>query len=66
MAFVGGVVSKKDRLMILAAGYAKHEDNPMHEVLKGMEPFCKEDEVPTCVWVNCEVIDLLSLDENNE
>lgn len=68
MAFVGGIVSKKDRERILAAGYEERGDVIVQPVLQDLQKFCtpdqdpEKDEVPLIVWAHCEVTDLLLLD----
>ena len=63
MAIVVGIVSQEDRTHIVRAGYKLADHPAVLPLLKDMEPFGATEEEAVAVWVDCDVTDLLVLDE---
>jgi hypothetical protein len=63
MAIVIGIVSQEDRTHIVRAGYTLADHAAVLPLLKDMEPFGATEEKAVAVWVDCDVTDLLVLDE---
>ena len=65
MAIVIGIVSQEDRTHIVRAGYTLADHAAVLPLLKDMEPFGATEEEAVAVWVDCDVTDLLVLDETS-
>ena len=65
MAIVVGIVSQEDRTLIVRAGYTLADHPAVLPLLKDMEPFGATEEEAVAVWVDCDVTDLLVLDETS-
>ena len=63
MAIVVGIVSQEDRRHIVRAGYTLADHPAVLPLLKDMQPFSATEEEAVAVWVDCDVTDLLVLDE---
>ena len=64
MAIVIGIVSQEDRTHIVRAGYTLADHTAVLPLLKDMEPFGATEEEAVAVWVDCDVTDLLVLDDS--
>ena len=65
MAIVVGIVSREDRAHIVQAGYTLADHAAVLPLLKDMKPFGATEEEAVAVWVDCDVTDLLVLDETS-
>jgi hypothetical protein len=65
MAIVVGIVSQEDRTHIVRAGYTLADHPAVLPLLKDMHPFGTTSEEAVAVWVDCDVTDLLVLDETS-
>ena len=66
MAIVIGIVSQEDRTHIVRAGYTLADHAAVLPLLKDMEPFDATEEEAVAVWVDCDVTDLLVLDDSEQ
>ena len=64
MAIVVGIVSQEDRVQIVRAGYTLAGHPAVLSLLKDMQPFGAIEEEAVAVWVDCDVTDLLVLDDS--
>ena len=65
MAIIVGIVSQEDRAHIVRAGYTLADHPADLPLLKDMQPFGGAQEEAVAVWVDCDVIDLLSPDQTS-
>ena len=65
MAIVVGIVPQEDRTHIVRAGYTLADHPAVLPLLKDMQPFSAIEEEVVAVWVDCDVTDLLVLDDSN-
>ena len=63
MAIVVGLVSQEDRAHIVRAGYTLADHPAVLPLLKDIQPFGAVEEEAVAVWVDCDVTDLLVLDD---
>ena len=66
MAIVVGIVSQEDRTHIVQTGYTLADHTAVLPLLRDMQPFGTAEEEAVAVWVDCDVTDLLVLDETSE
>ena len=64
MAIVIGIVSQEDRAHIVQAGYTLADHPAVLPLLKDRHPFGTASEEAIAVWVDCDVTDLLVLDDS--
>lgn len=65
MAIVAGIVSREDRSHIVQAGYTLANHPAVLPLLRDMQPCGAAGEEAVAVWVDCDVTDLLVLDETS-
>ena len=65
MAIVIGIIPQEDRTHIVQAGYSLADHTAVLPLLKDMRPFGAAEEEAVAVWVDCDVTDLLVLDETS-
>ena len=65
MAIIVGIVSQEDRAHIVQAGYTLADHPAVLRLLRDMQPFGAAEEEAVAVWADCDVTDLLVLDETS-
>ena len=65
MAIVIGIVSQVDRKHIIQAGYTLADHPAVLRLLRDMQLYGAAEEEAVAVWADCDVTDLLVLDETS-
>ena len=65
MVIIVGIVSQEDRTHIVRAGHTLADHPTVLPLLKDMQPLSATEEEAVAVWVDCDVTELLILDETS-